>query len=533
MALFPSVPFRLTWPLGGRQLQFLAKRMNAIEMSVDGIAILDANGAYTYMNAAHARCYGFEPHELTGKQWSILYDAAKAARFRTEIFPALERDGAWSGQSEGRRKDGTEFHQDISLRKLDDGGLICVVRDISDKIRNDHITKVVKLAVEAAADGIAITDEDNKILFMNLSFLKIHGYNPHEREKYIGTDWRHLYNEAGQEHINSVVLPTAILKGAWSGSTVVVRPDGSRFYADASLTKLSDGLMLGVMRDISDRRAAEMERENLREKLFQSQKIEAVGRITTRLLDDFQAMLSVIRDVAGGKIGSPDEAMEKIRGAADKAQEGVDEIASFYGKKAVRAVPINLGDFITAQRSELFSLFPKSISFEIDIKAPDLRAVFDEGQLRQIIRNLCLNAIEAIATPVGRVVLTVRVMDRNFLGLRREIITESVPDRTKAAGVRTKFPSEGKGYAISGYLLRDGAYAEIIVSDTGRGMSRDILGNIFNPFFTTKALSRGAGLGLSTVQGYVAGGGGAVIVETVQDQGTDVHFYLPVADSPA
>lgn len=507
--------------------------MKAIEMLADGIAILDANGCYTYMNAAHARHYGFEPQELIGKEWSILYGPARIARFRAEIFPALDKVGTWSGQSEGRRKDGTEFQQDISLRKLDGGGFICVVRDISDKVRNDHVTKIIKLAVEAAADGIAITDEDNKLLFMNLSFLKIHGYNPHERDKYIGTDWRHLYNKTGQEQINSVVLPTTILKGAWSGSMVVARPDGSRLYGDASLTKLSGGLTLGVMRDITDRRTAEIEREGLREKLFQSQKIEAVGRITTRLLDDFQAMLSVIRDVADGKVGSPQEAMARIRGAADKAQEGVDEIASFYGKKTVRAVPINIGDFMTGLRSELFALFPNAVSFEMDIKSTDARTWFDEGQLRQIIRNLCLNAIEAIATPVGRVVLTVRVMDRNILGLRREMIIETMPDRIKAASVRTKSPAAGKGYAMSGYLVRNRSYAEIIVSDTGRGIARDILGNIFNPFFTTKAASRGAGLGLSTVQGYVAGGGGAVIVETLLDHGTDVHVYLPVPDDEA
>lgn len=506
--------------------------MNAIEMSVDGIAILDAQGVYTYMNTAHARCYGYAPQDLIGREWSMLYHPAQVARFLAEVFPTLDRTNEWTGQSEGRRRDGSLFPQEVSLRKLDDGGLICVVRDITDKIRNDYITRIVKLAVEAASDGIAITDEDNKIIFMNLSFLKIHGYDPHDRERYLGMDWRHFYNDAGRDHINTVVLPTTILKGHWSGTTLVVRPDGSRFYGDASLTKLTDGLILGVMRDITDRRLAEIEREKLRERIFQSEKIEAVGRITTKLLDDFQKMLSIIREMTDGKTMPSVESMRIIRGAADKAQQNVDEIMSLYDQRATRAVTINLYDFISKQQASLSSLFPRSVTFEVDLlRAGGLSSRFDEQQLYQIIRHLCLNAIESIADTSGRVVLAVRPMDPILVALHRDILVDTMPVRVAAASVRTRFTSDTRGYAITGYLLRDRNYAEIVVSDTGSGISREILGHIFDPFFTTKASSKGAGIGLPTVQGYVTGAGGAVIVETLLNAGTNVHIYLPVPEA--
>lgn len=416
--------------------------------------------------------------------------------------------------------------EDARIVALQDAG-----ENKEEKNKKD-IARIVNLAVEAAADGIAITDENNRILFMNGSFLKIHGHNPHARDLYIGADWRSLYNEVGQDHINSVVLPATILKGAWSGSMVVVRHDGSRFYGDASLTKLSDGLMLGVMRDVTVRRTAEIEQERLKDKLFHSQKMEAVGRITTKLVGEFQATLATIRKIADThEAALPEDVVGHIRNVVARAQENVDEIMSFSQKRAARTAFLSIGNFFDSRKEEWNRLFPGHILLDFDIKSGEAKAVFDEGNLRQCIRNLLLNATDAIEGPAGRVVLTVRNMDRNLFGLRRHMITESTLDRDMSAAVRTVSAANGKMYALSGYLLRDGRYTEIIVSDTGRGISGEILPNIFDPFFTTKPAAKGTGLGLSTVHGYVTGGAGAVIVATMPGYGTDVHLYLPVPES--
>jgi diguanylate cyclase (GGDEF)-like protein/PAS domain S-box-containing protein len=106
----------------------------AMESSIDGMAILDPAGDYTYLNRAHARAYGYdEPDELLGSGWRTLYGPEEVRRFEDHVMPALRGRGHWRGEATGRKKDGSEFSQELSLTALPDEGLVCVVRDISER----------------------------------------------------------------------------------------------------------------------------------------------------------------------------------------------------------------------------------------------------------------------------------------------------------------------------------------------------------------------------------------------------------------
>ena len=139
--------------------------LKALESSIDGMAILDADENYVYLNQAHAEIYGYEgPVELLGSTWRILYTHNEAARFDREIFPLLRRQGHWRGEARGLKKDGSLFAQEISLTALEDGGLICVVRDISERKQNEQeqkklqeqLTQAQKLeSVGRLAGGVA------------------------------------------------------------------------------------------------------------------------------------------------------------------------------------------------------------------------------------------------------------------------------------------------------------------------------------------------------------------------------------------
>ncbi|ELY56541.1 HTR-like protein [Natronococcus amylolyticus DSM 10524] len=117
------------------RLEREARRLHsAIEISMEGIAILDKDDEYVYANSAHAEMYGFEdPDELIGESWRILYDEAELERFESEIMPEIGREGEWRGEAVGRRVDGTRFPQELTLTGLESGGLVCGIRDITER----------------------------------------------------------------------------------------------------------------------------------------------------------------------------------------------------------------------------------------------------------------------------------------------------------------------------------------------------------------------------------------------------------------
>ena len=112
----------------------LERVYEAMEASMDGMAVLDESERYTYVNQAHAAVYGYDdPDVFLGETWRMCYDDERADRLEGEILPAMYEDGEWRGELLGQRADGTKFHQELSLSRLDGGGLVCVVRDVTDR----------------------------------------------------------------------------------------------------------------------------------------------------------------------------------------------------------------------------------------------------------------------------------------------------------------------------------------------------------------------------------------------------------------
>ncbi|MFW6196590.1 MAG: ATP-binding protein, partial [Thermoplasmatota archaeon] len=127
----------------------LNKWSKAMKASMDGMAILDENEEYIYLNNAHAEIYGYDDtDELLGKTWGVLYDDEEIKRFEDEIMPTFREKGRWKGEAIGKKKDGTKFPQELSLTALEDGGLICVVRDITERKEAERQTEESKEKIE-------------------------------------------------------------------------------------------------------------------------------------------------------------------------------------------------------------------------------------------------------------------------------------------------------------------------------------------------------------------------------------------------
>lgn len=143
----------------------LKQKSEAMENSREGIAILDENERYTYLNTAHATLYGYEgPEELLGNTWRILYRQEEIERFEREVLPVLAREGSWGGETRGLKRDGATFPVQVSLTVLDDGGLICVARDITH-LKQAEQDRIARQAAEEAnrAKSIFVSNMSHEI----------------------------------------------------------------------------------------------------------------------------------------------------------------------------------------------------------------------------------------------------------------------------------------------------------------------------------------------------------------------------------
>jgi PAS domain S-box-containing protein len=127
-------------------------RSDAMEAASDGMAILDSDGLYRHVNQAHADVYGYEsPEAFLGNSWTMCYEGEELRRFQDDIMPTLFAEGQWRGTATGRRADGSSFPQELTLTALDNGGIVCVVRDITEQIEREKALREAKEEAEAAS----------------------------------------------------------------------------------------------------------------------------------------------------------------------------------------------------------------------------------------------------------------------------------------------------------------------------------------------------------------------------------------------
>jgi signal transduction histidine kinase/CheY-like chemotaxis protein len=256
--------------------------------------------------------------------------------------------------------------------------------------------------------------------------------------------------------------------------------------------------MAGACVDVTQRREVE-------EQLRQVQRMEAVGRLAGGMAHETNNQMAVVLGFADFVLGRTDlaervrEDVEQIRKAAERTAGITSQLLAFSRRQLARPRVLNLNEIVT----EFEPVLRRAMSADCDLVlrcAPDLGPVkADPGQLEQVLLNLALNACDAM--PHGGT-LTVETAN---LALTPEYVRQK-------AGVQ----------------VRPGPYARISISDTGHGMSRETLGRIFEPFYTTKPVGQGTGLGLATVYGLVKQADGYIWVYSEPGIGTTFKVYLPI-----
>ncbi len=165
----------------------LRHRSSAMEAASDGIAILDDEGTYRYVNQAHARIYGHDaPEALVGRSWTACYDDEQQQRLETEAMPTLWETGHWRGEARGVRDDGSSFPQELTLTVLEDGSIVCVVRDITARKEDERELRSTKQyyeqILEKAVKDLAVFTPDGRYEFVNKQSIA----DPEVREWIIG-----------------------------------------------------------------------------------------------------------------------------------------------------------------------------------------------------------------------------------------------------------------------------------------------------------------------------------------------------------
>jgi PAS domain S-box-containing protein len=256
------------------------------------------------------------------------------------------------------------------------------------------------------------------------------------------------------------------------------------------------------VRDISERKNAEAEREKLQAQFIQVQKMESVGRLAGGVAHDFNNMLGIIlgyTELAMNKVDSSDPAyadLEEVLNATRRSADITRQLLAFARKQIVEPVMLDLNNTVESMLKMLRRLIGEDISLAWLPGADVWPVKIDPAQIDQILANLCVNARDAIAG-VGRITIeTANVtLDEAYCALHPGFVP--------------------------------GPFALLAASDDGCGMDPETLDHLFEPFFTTKEVGKGTGLGLATVYGILKQNGGFINVYSEPGHGTTFKIYLP------
>ena len=485
----------------GEALQDSEKRYRRLfESAKDGILILDAStGMVVDVNPFLMRLLGYSYDEFRGKHiWEIgaFKDiaASKDAFYSLQINEYIRYDDLPLETHDGHSI-AVEFVSNVYL--VDQNKIIqCNIRDITAHKRAKAERKRLMAAIEQAGEAIVMTDAQGNIQFVNPAFEQTTGYS---RKEAVGQNPRILKSGEQDEFFYRNLWETISGGRIWAGRMVNKRKDGTLYTEEATISPVRDSVgqivnYVAVKRDISDQL-------RLASQFQQAQKMEAVGMLAGGVAHDYNNMLSVILGYTELALNKVDPAqplhadLEEIYKAAIRSTDITRQLLAFARKQTIIPVVLDLNQNVESMLKMLRRLIGENIEL-VWLPAPDLCPVkIDPVQVDQILVNLCINARDAIAD-VGKVIIET---------------ANAVFDETYCAG--------HAGFVAGEYVL-------LAVSDDGCGMDKEILSRIFEPFFTSKGLGRGTGLGLATVYGIVKQNNGFINVYSEAGKGTTFKIYL-------
>jgi PAS domain S-box-containing protein len=502
------------WPTG-QMLLHRRRIAGAYDQLLGNMADLyfetDIEGNLIVVSASSFAVLGYLPKELIGTSVTLLHTSVEVFHEARRLM--AETDGVLNGFLLSlRHRDGRSIQVEANLRWRLDGlgtivGIEGITRDISDRVLADRINSQLGRIVEDSLNEVYVFDAETFLFTMvNRGARENLGYSLAEMQRLTPLS---LKPEITQAQFAELLIP--LLNGSQASVTISSehqRKDLSRYPVEIVLQFFASEerpVYFASVEDVTVRRQAEAE-------LAQAQRLQSVGQLTGGVAHDFNNMLQALQ--LNIELIEPAE-VEQIafRDASllvvEKASQLTQMLLAFSRRQKLRPRVINVNDTLTNIEALLRLTLGESIETTLALSDVPATINVDEAQLESGLLNLVLNARDAMSGE-GNLTLVTRLthLSEGF-GVSSLMSLEEITDSRD----------------------KNAPYIEICVSDDGAGMSAEVLKNAIEPFFTTKEVGHGTGLGLSTVYGFVVQSGGHVEIDSALGQGTSVRLYFPIVDA--
>jgi PAS domain S-box-containing protein len=468
----------------------------------------DREGIITFVNPEFERTYGYTAAEVVGTMTPrVLKGGARAEAFYSGFWRQILDGRVTRNEFVNRTKAGVLIDVEATINPIYDDthevvGFIAVQRDVTARRRMEDTLRQneerLRLITDTVSDMVSQVRLDGTYLYASPAHERVLGYAP---AALLGTSVFDLVHPADQARVKSEVGKAGQQRGATRFEFRCQHADGRYLFLEAASTLLLDQTRTPIGAVLSARDVTE--RKSLEEQFYQGQKMEAIGRLAGGIAHDFNNVLTAIlgfTELLLGRLDDPGVVadLKEVKDAGERAGRLTRQLLAFSRKQVMVPQILDLNKVVAEVEKMLARVIGEDVDLVVE-PALSLAAVkADPGQVEQLLMNLAVNARDAMPKG-GRLTI-----------------------RTAGVTLGADFVRNHPGAAL-------GNYTSIAVEDTGHGIPAELLERVWEPFFTTKPLGRGTGLGLATVYGIVKQSGGYVSIASTVGAGTTVTSYFPQA----
>ncbi len=475
---------------------------------------------YVHLDDRIVDLLGYSQQELTPDLWSRIgiQNNRRGELAKLSSQEAIERfrEGevpVWSADYQCVARDGRTVWVSDSSIPIRDGqgnvvGCLGILQDITDrKLTEMDLQESVRRFQDLLATiqlVAVLVDTNARVTFANQYLVDLSGRS---RRELIGSDWYSLCVPPDDAEQGRIRFAATIETGTVSphmDRNIVTKSGEQRLISwSNTLLRDHDNAVIGIASigvDITDRK-------RLEEELFHAQKMESIGRLAGGVAHDFNNILTAVlgyTDLARARVPADSVVgghLRSVREAGERAAELTSQLLGFARKQVISPKLLDINVEVAHTEKMLRRLIGDQIELRVELAKCPLCVNADPGQLQQVLVNLAVNARDAM--PEGGT------------------LTIATSDSTLSSAAARRIGS-----------IRPGRYVTLVLTDTGMGMSDEVRRNIFEPFYTTKEVGKGTGLGLATCHGIAEQNGGRITVKSVPNRGSTFTVYLPFAACP-